>query len=211
MPTGVYDHKHNPHTKEGDRKISKVLQGHLVSDQTKDKIRKSMKGKTYEEIYGKDRAKEMKRKQSEVQKIAQNKLGVAKKKSDTHKKNKKNVGKIHPEARERFTKDNPMKRPEIVEKFKGEGNPNWKGGVEGYYHEKARQMFGSPVCQKCGISLEEYRSTHKVKKQFEMHCLSNNWTILEQWNWQCVCVKCHSKIHYDEFKMYMKSRKIAER
>jgi len=142
----------------------------------------------------------MKRKQSKVQKIAQNKLGVAKKKSDTHKKNKKNVGKSKPSLRKKMLEDNPMRRPEIREKFKGEGNPSWKGGLSGWYHEKAREMFGSSVCQKCGISLEEYRLTHKVKKQFEMHSLSKDYTILEQWNWQCICVKCHHRIHIHYFQ-----------
>jgi len=142
------------------------------------------------------RTEEHNRKNREAQKISQNKSGVREKKRDSHKRNRRNEGPKPEGFSEKYKGNkNPMRRLEVREKFKGEGNPSWKGGLYGYYHEKARELFGSPVCQKCGISLEEYRLTHKVKKQFEMHCLSNDYTILEQWNWQCICVKCHHKIH----------------
>ena len=62
-----------------------------------------------------------------------------------------------------------------------------------YYHEKAKQLFGSPVCQECSISIEEYILTHK--QSFEMHCISKDFTILEQWNWKCLCSKCHHNNH----------------
>lgn len=79
-------------------------------------------------------------------------------------------------------------------KTTSEKNPRWKGGLYGYYHEKARQLFGSSVCQDCGITLQEYVSTQK-QKQFDMHCVSKDYTILEQWNWRCLCRKCHKKVH----------------
>ena len=71
---------------------------------------------------------------------------------------------------------------------------NFRGGRSQYFHEKARHLFGTLVCEKCGLSLEEYCSTHKVKK-FDMHCVTKDFTIIEQWNWNCVCHMCHESIH----------------
>jgi len=49
-----------PNTEETKEKISEALIGIKRSKETKEKIRKVRKGKTYEEIYGEERAKEIK-------------------------------------------------------------------------------------------------------------------------------------------------------
>jgi hypothetical protein len=69
----------------------------------------------------------------------------------------------------------------------------WMGGFKDYYHQKAKELFGSPYCQECNISLEEYLQSHK--HSFDMHCVSKDFRALQQWNWYCVCRKCHKQIH----------------
>lgn len=51
-------------TEEHARKISKATMGHPVSKETRKKISIAKKGKTWEEIFGKEKAKEMREKQS---------------------------------------------------------------------------------------------------------------------------------------------------
>lgn len=87
-----------------------------------------------------------------------------------------------------------MNKSEVKIKISRENSCNWKGGLKDYCHEEARKFFGKPFCEGCRISLEDYRKTHK-QKRFNMHCISKDFTILEQWNWKCVCSKCHHKEH----------------
>lgn len=84
-------------------------------------------------------------------------------------------------------------KKKLSEERKGEKGSNWKGGQYSYYHYEARKLFGKPHCEDCGITYEEYAETHKNK--FEMHCISKDFKILEQWNWQCLCNKCHHKTY----------------
>ncbi len=85
-------------------------------------------------------------------------------------------------------------------KLSGSNSHMWKGGLYIYYHGKARELFGKPYCEDCGISLEEYSQNKKKhqKKQFDMHCINKDYIILEQWNWKCLCRKCHLYIHREE-------------
>ncbi len=78
-----------------------------------------------------------------------------------------------------------------------EKNYQWKGGCSAYYHRKARELFGAPFCQDCGITLEEYiqNKTKHPRKKFDMHCVSEDYTILESWNWENICRKCHWKTY----------------
>jgi len=98
--------------------------------------------------------------------------------------------------------NNPAKRLDVRKKISesklAENNPLWKGGLYSHFHEEAKKFFGKPVCEDCGISLEEYRLVHK--KGFHMHCLTRDYTILQQFNWKCVCSRCHSRIHLEENK-----------
>ncbi len=80
---------------------------------------------------------------------------------------------------------------EMKEKLRKErkwGWTNWKGGLYSCYHIEAKKLFAKPYCEDCGILREN-------RKRFEMHCISGNWKILEQWNWQCLCNKCHHKTY----------------
>lgn len=81
----------------------------------------------------------------------------------------------------------------ISENGRDDKNIRWKGGSSNYYHRKARELFGTFLCETCGISIEEYRLTHKHRK-FQMHCNSRDYTMLEVWNWKCVCSHCHHEL-----------------
>jgi hypothetical protein len=85
-----------------------------------------------------------------------------------------------------------VNKPEFLKKISGPNNYRWKGGLRAYLHTKARELFGTPICQDCGISLEDYIKVQK-KKKFDMHCISKDYKILEQWNWKCLCASCHKK------------------
>lgn len=89
-----------------------------------------------------------------------------------------------------------MNRPEIKKKC---SKATWKGGSSIYFHNRAQELFAKPFCEECKIDLEEYQKTHK-KKRFEMHCISKDYTILEQWNWLCLCSRCHQKEHFRQKK-----------
>lgn len=110
-----------------------------------------------------------------------------------------------PEIREKYIKTikEAMNRLEVKEKQKeshlGKNNYGWKGGCYEHYHFKARKLFSTPICQMCGINLEEHFRTHK--KRFHLHCVSKDYTILEPWNWQCLCIKDHHKTidHKNQF------------
>jgi len=69
----------------------------------------------------------------------------------------------------------------------------WRGGLTGWWHVKAKELFGKPFCEECKISLEEHKLKFQKYKNFDMHCISKDYTILEQWNWRCLCRKCHWK------------------
>jgi len=89
-------------------------------------------------------------------------------------------------------------RKRVSESKKGEKNPNWKDtGHYVYCHEEARKLFGKPCCESCSISLEEYCLRNHRKKQFEMHCVSKDYKILEQWNWRCLCYSCHRRDYHN--------------
>jgi len=86
-------------------------------------------------------------------------------------------------------------KQKLREQRKGEKGSNWKGGMFSYYHSEAKKLFGKPYCEECGITREEYAQTHK-RKTLEMHCIMKDFRVLEQWNWRCVCSKCHNtKFH----------------
>jgi len=69
-------------------------------------------------------------------------------------------------------------------------HPNWNGGSYTYFHQKAKELFGEDVCQKCGLKLEDKESD----QVFDMHCWGD-WKNLKEDNWGCVCRSCHKKIH----------------
>jgi hypothetical protein len=112
--------------------------------------------------------------------------------------------------------NNPAKRPEVKRKIKeaiqAEKNYHWEGGNYDWWHREARKLFEIPVCQGCKITLEEYTSLYKRKKHFDMHCISKDYTILEQWNWKCLCSKCHYKEHKieNENKHWSKDPMLSE-
>jgi len=76
------------------------------------------------------------------------------------------------------------------EKNSGENNYGWKGGGIGYLHDKARKLFGKDKCEKCGIFIEDYIKDRTVKR-FDIHCVTKDYTIMEKFNWLCLCRSCH--------------------
>lgn len=62
------DMKGRPLSEEHKQKISRAKKGHSVTQETKQKISNTLIGKTYEEIYGVEKAEEQKRKRSEAHK-----------------------------------------------------------------------------------------------------------------------------------------------
>ena len=116
------------HTEETKRRLSEMARGRKVSEETKRKISKTLlgrestrKGKSYEEIYGKKKAEEIRKK------IGKNSAKV-------------NLGKkLSAKTRHRIS----MKRKENIAKGiisipKGKNHPSWKNGrikeKEGYIY-----------------------------------------------------------------------------
>ena len=167
------------------------------------------KGKRYSHVaWNKGLTKEI---DERVKKIADLKIGKSRSVEVAEKVRIALTGRKRPEISGDI---NSSKRPEVrkkisertKEKWKdldyrtklsGENSNSWKGGLTFYYHDRAQELFATPMCQDCGISLEKYQSTHK-QKRFHMHCISRDYTILTQRNWSCVCCKCHSHIHKEE-------------
>jgi len=85
-----------------------------------------------------------------------------------------------------------MRRPDVILKLSGERSSQWKGGLGQYRHAEARRLFGKPYCEECGITYEEYFLESGGKK-FDMHCVSKDYRIMEQWNWKCLCKSCHMR------------------
>jgi len=73
----------------------------------------------------------------------------------------------------------------------GEDHPNWKNGSYTYQHQKARELYGKDVCDKCGLKLKDKASDQK----FDLHCWGSEKNMAES-NWTCICRSCHKKIHY---------------
>ena len=146
---------------------------------------------------------------TEESKEALRRFNLGKKLSDDHKKKIGigNSGKIRSEGfKEKLSKinkgkisgdNNPMRKPEVSSGFKGDKNPNWKGGrSKGYktgynsaeYKNWRKEVFKRDgySCQKCGI-MNVYITAHHIKSfayfpelRFEV---SNGLTL---------CEKCHS-------------------
>ncbi len=86
-------------------------------------------------------------------------------------------------------------RRKLSECRMGEKHHNWNGNHYQTYHRRAKELFGKPCCEECGIHIEEYAIKYARKKHLEMHCVSKDFTILEQWNWICLCYPCHAREH----------------
>lgn len=164
--------------------MKRNLQGCTIRTRREDKITKRVrlspeerKRRLSEARKGKPKSESWKKSQSAVRK------GVPK--SEAWKKAHSLACKTKPFSEEW--------RQHRSENMADERHFNWQGGCSDYFHDKAHQLFGSPVCQGCGISQEEYKRNHKY--QLDMHCVSGDYTILEQWNWRNLCAKCHRGIH----------------
>jgi len=188
------------------------------------------KGKTYEEIYGKEKAKKIKERQSNVAK--QNiRNGVENAFSKGKKHSKYWAGKKHTEATKekiRRNRYNPMLYPEnkkkISEKLKGRipknllelnrnkfgvNNPMWNGGssLRGYdkkWNRKFRHFIRKRdnfICMVCNKHQE------KERKRLSVHHIDYNKEMSFPENCITLCNSCHNKtnINRKEWKIFFKS------
>lgn len=117
-----------------------------------------------------------------------------------------NIGKINAD-------NNPMRKPGCVYFFKGENNPNWKGGTSriyktGYYSSEYKQwrrdVFSRDnyTCQDCGET--GYVTAHHIKSF--AHYPDLRFDIN---NGKTLCQSCHSKT--DNYKGRNKNKLITNK
>ena len=72
-----------------------------------------------------------------------------------------------------------------------------------YYHSQAWILFGSNKCEICELTLKLHREIYN--KRFCMHNTLDpkDYSILEKYAWQCVCIPCHSKVEKDQLFRYI--------
>ena len=232
------------------KKISKALEGHSVSEETREKIRVSNSGennpkygKTYEEYYGEEEAKEIKKKLSkssegrEQSLEARRKMSVAKKgktfeeiygvKSEDMKDNlrikligqhfqtKESKERIRQASTERW-QDEEYRRECIMrisnafsmerkkrysERFTGENNPNWRGGVwiDPYppeFNEEFKTLIrerDNHTCQLCGKTKEE--NGRKLDVHHIYYDKSNS--DMDSKRFVALCSRCNSKVNFN--------------
>lgn len=146
------------------------------SEETKNKRRKSLKGK-----------------------ISWNK-GLTKETDERVKKSsEKMIGLNNPNYGKKLSIKNRLKQSQLVigknnpnyGNF-GELNPNWKGGDIGWCHTTARRLFGQDTCEVCGMTNEEHLK--KTNKSLHMHCDGKRYRNMERIFWTTCCIWCHKKI-----------------
>jgi len=85
-------------------------------------------------------------------------------------------------------------RKKISESIIGDKHHNWKGGCDGWLHNKVWELFGKNKCEICGITNDEYKL--KLNRRLSMHCRdSEKYHDLSPSNWMTVCeFGCHQKM-----------------
>ena len=144
-----------------------------------------LRGKTHEELYGKEHADEMRRKNSEW--------------------HKNRVGWHHSdETKEKISESAKKLNRHTSTEFKcGDQHPNWKGGIphkdRDYELREWRQITryirkrDNHICQRCG------RSRSSVVHHIIPYRVSNDNT---ESNLVTLCPSCHSKVEY-QTRMYI--------
>lgn len=88
-------------------------------------------------------------------------------------------------------------RPEFIKKMTNENANAWEGGKYNWCHNKARDLYSTGVCFKCGITLEEYQIKMNNNHRLSMHCRNRNYNDFSEENWLELCeFGCHQ--YYEE-------------
>jgi len=179
--------------KEIGEKISKSKLGHEVTLETRKKVGDFFRGKTYEEIMGKEKAKE----RIVSQKIKNKGEGnpFYNKNHDQTTKKVMSVlkkGKTHEEimGKEKAKKWN--------EKMSGENSPLWLGGYSIKDYKKFTNLLKSKIrkrdnqiCMMCGKHRE------KMKTALSVHHIDYNKQNSIPKNCISLCMSCHPKTNYN--------------
>ena len=154
------------------------------------------KGKTWEELYGKEKAKLAK------QRASKSKIGIKRKPFTLeHRKriSKARIGMKFPKHSEFMKKNNPTTRKEIRELFSkmriGKGNHQWQGGISFEpYDKKFNNQFkrairkrDNKICMLCGIHRE------KLTRALNIHHINYNKLLTIPQNCISLCLSCHIK------------------
>jgi hypothetical protein len=191
-------HLGKKHSKKSKQKISNSLKGRKFTEEHKRKIGISNKGKflgkTYEEIYGIKKAKEIKKKQANNWPI---KMKGNFPKKTLEKKRQNMLG-----------KNNPMFG------IRGPNHPGWLGGkkFEPYsYHfnkhfKKQILIRDNYKCINCGITQEE--SKRLYEEGLSIHHIDYNKKNTNFSNCITLCHKCNAKANYNrnEWIIYFQNK-----
>ncbi len=171
-----------------------------------------LKGRTYEEIHGKEKAKELRLEKAENahRQKGKPKPGVSKalkgrifphmyiKNVPSHRKGLSIIDE-YGEKRAREIEEKKLNaRIKNKTTFKGEYNPNWQGGIS---YEPYSQLFNQQlkdkirvrdnfICQICGIPELE------CDKRLHIHHINYNKKNSEMDNLISLCPKCHTKTNH---------------
>ena len=147
------------------QKGHKVNLGRIQTPETKAKVSMAFKNKTYEEIMGIKKAKQLK-----------------------EKKSKQYFGEGNP----LFNKNHSEETKEIMSKKKdGKNHWGWKDG-DAYYRNKFRRVVrkrDNHICMICKIHQE------KVKRALDVHHINHDKYFHLKENGICLCTNCHNHIH----------------
>lgn len=189
------------HTKEEIERMKKNMKG------SKTDIKK---GKTYEDFFGKEKAKEIKRKLSEQtssrsQEIF-DKISKALKGRVFSEEHKKKLSKNH-----RLKRGYPNPMTGNGWRVKGEKSGNWQGGISDNPYpidwtenlKESIRMRDNFICQLCGIHQNELEGWNK---KLDIHHIDYNKDNLNSDNLLTLCRNCHVKTNYNrkEWTKYFK-------
>jgi len=161
--------------------------------ETKQKIGKAFKGKTYEEIMGKEKA-EIRKKESSERMLGKGNPFYDKKHNVETKEamSSLKIGKTHEEI---MGKENAEK---WHEKMSGENSPMWKGGYSIKDYKKFTNLFRNAVrkrdnnvCMMCGKHRE------KMKTALSVHHIDYNKGNTTPQNCISLCFECHPKTNFN--------------
>jgi hypothetical protein len=138
--------------------------GHIVTQETRDKISNKLMGHTHSE--------ETRKKIGLAGKGKRPLLGT-KRSSETIKK---------------------MSESRKALNLVGEKSASWKYGSYSYWHSIARKQFGKEVCDCCGMTQEESLCTYNHILDMHCVSLPKNYQLMEETNWSTLCRGCHIRL-----------------
>lgn len=179
------------HTKETTEHLSKIRKGKHFSPKTQFK-----KGQTWEERFGEEKAKEMKKEQG----MRAKKNLTGRKFSEKHKNSLKKIrkGKTWEQIFGKHISEKLKKQKSVLNE--GVGNPNWRGGIsflpygKGFTLAMKRKIFkrDNSTCQLCGDEIEV-----QLKNKFLcVHHIDYDKDNNEEHNLIALCNFCNSSVNF---------------